>query len=302
MIIITQKYGQLGNRLILFSHLIAFAIAHQVPLVNLAFDEYADLFNPTRQDLFCRYPPHHSQNKPNRILRQLLNRLANPVVSIINRLKLFQSKVKVFHLEDQQDCLLDSPEFLAQFNRNKIYCLQGFRFRDESHLVKYADQIRDYFTPVERHQHKIEILVKDIRSQCKILVGVHIRHGDYQNHRGGQYFFTVEQYAQVMHKVLKLFPQKKVGFLVCSDAQHHPEQFTSLKVFFGNHHLLEDLYALAACDSIIGPMSTYSTWASFYGKVPLYRIYNPQEDLTLEQFKIYIPGMDYKYPDGLTIP
>ena len=29
-----------------------------------------------------------------------------------------------------------------------------------------------------------------------------------------------------------------------------------------------DLYSLAACDYIIGPPSTYTQWASFYGQVP----------------------------------
>ncbi|MEB3283553.1 MAG: alpha-1,2-fucosyltransferase [Lyngbya sp.] len=301
MIIITQKYGQLGNRLILFSHLIAFAIAQKVTLVNLAFDEYADLFQPTSQDLFCRYPPDSSSGKPSPILRQLFSRWANPLVTLIDKLKFFRSKIQVIHIEERQDCLLDSAEFLHQFNPQKTYCFQGFRFRDESNLIKYADQIREYFTPVDFHQNNIKTLIQDIRSQCEILIGVHIRHGDYQQHRGGEFFFTVEQYVQVMQKVAELFPQQKVGFLVCSDAEHHIEEFADLKVFFGNNHLLEDLYALAACDYLIGPMSTYSTWASFYGKVPLYRIYNPEDSLSLERFKIYVPGMDYKYPQGLTI-
>jgi hypothetical protein len=61
------------------------------------------------------------------------------------------------------------------------------------------------------------------------------------------------------------------------------------------------MYSLAKCDLIMGPISTYSTWASFYGKVPLYRIDNPENPVSLDNFKIYVPGMDYKYPNGLTI-
>lgn len=303
MMIITQKYGQLGNRLILFSHLIAFAHAHKITLANLAFDEYADLFQPTSRDLFCRYPPHPSPGKPNRIIRQLIGRWANSFVRLMSKIKGFNRGLKILRINSQQDCLLDSDDFISQFDHQKTYCIQGFRFRDESNLIKYADQVRDYFTPVEHHQNNIKTLISEIRSQCQILVGVHIRHGDYQQHRGGEFFFTVEQYVQVMQNVTQLFPQQKVGFLVCSDSQHNLEQFAPLNVFFGTNHLLEDLYALAACDSLIGPMSTYSTWASFYGKVPLYRIYNPDENLSLslEQFKIYVPGMDYKYPQGLTL-
>jgi len=34
--------------------------------------------------------------------------------------------------------------------------------------------------------------------------------------------------------------------------------------------MVEDLYALAECDYIIGPPSTYTLWASFYGDTPLW--------------------------------
>jgi hypothetical protein len=40
----------------------------------------------------------------------------------------------------------------------------------------------------------------------------------------------------------------------------------------GPGHFIEDLYALASCDYIIGPPSTFSQWASFYGNVPRYMV------------------------------
>ena len=104
-----------------------------------------------------------------------------------------------------------------------------------------------------------------------------------------------------MKEVASLFSQSEVAFLVCSDAKHDAQKFSRFKVFFGNNHLLEDMYSLAKCDFIIGAISTYSTWASFYGNVPLYRIYNPENAVSLDKFKVYVPGMDYKYPDGLAI-
>jgi hypothetical protein len=35
---------------------------------------------------------------------------------------------------------------------------------------------------------------------------------------------------------------------------------------------VEDLYSLARCDYLLGPPSTFSLWASFYGNVPLHQM------------------------------
>ena len=63
-----------------------------------------------------------------------------------------------------------------------------------------------------------------------------------------------------------------MAFLICSDEPQHGGDFARMNVHFGTGHAIEDLYALARCDYLIGPPSTFSAWASFYGKVPLYFI------------------------------
>jgi hypothetical protein len=37
-------------------------------------------------------------------------------------------------------------------------------------------------------------------------------------------------------------------------------------------HFITDMYVLAACDAILGPPSTFSIWASYYGRVPLMQL------------------------------
>ena len=61
------------------------------------------------------------------------------------------------------------------------------------------------------------------------------------------------------------------------------------------------MYSLAECDYIVGPPSTFSTWASFYGNVPIYRITDPSAEFSIADFKVLIPGMDYKHPGGLPL-
>jgi len=47
-----------------------------------------------------------------------------------------------------------------------------------------------------------------------------------------------------------------------------------------------DLYALAKCDYILGPLSSYSQWASFYGNKPLYQLTGSQERLERAKFQV----------------
>jgi hypothetical protein len=55
-LVIAFRTGRLGNRLVLFAHVIGFAAEHGCRVVNFAFHSYAHLFENTRRDLYCRYP------------------------------------------------------------------------------------------------------------------------------------------------------------------------------------------------------------------------------------------------------
>ena len=47
-----------------------------------------------------------------------------------------------------------------------------------------------------------------------------------------------------------------------------------------------DLYALARCDYIMGPPSTYTQWASFYGNAPLFHLFTSSGHLELGKFRV----------------
>ncbi|MFN5837557.1 MAG: hypothetical protein ACK47J_12755, partial [Pseudanabaena sp.] len=62
--------------------------------------------------------------------------------------------------------------------------------------------------------------------------------------------------------------------------------FTKYNIRFGINGIIEDLYSMAKCDYLIGPPSTYSMWASFYGMVPLLHIYDKHQIINLKDFLI----------------
>jgi hypothetical protein len=60
-----------------------------------------------------------------------------------------------------------------------------------------------------------------------------------------------------------------VAFLVCSNEPVAPLlSLEGLKVFEGPGTAIGDLYALAGCDKLMGPPSTFSLWASYWGGRP----------------------------------
>ena len=56
LLIVGLRCGRLGNRIVLFANLIAYAAEHGYRLINFAFHSYASFFETTRRDIYCRYP------------------------------------------------------------------------------------------------------------------------------------------------------------------------------------------------------------------------------------------------------
>ncbi len=72
-----------------------------------------------------------------------------------------------------------------------------------------------------------------------------------------------------MQQLVERFAPRSVAFLICTDATLRASDFPGFTVGFGPGHPVGDLCALSFCDRLIGPVSTFSSWASFHGDVPL---------------------------------
>lgn len=290
MFIIARKYGRLGNRLQLFAHFVAFAIENNQKIVNPAFLEYADLFQNTANDLFCRYPPKNSFIRTP-LFRKLLYRVLRCIVyrQIIGKI---QSKhLKIINAwprdDTRKEFRLDDPRFLRSLRSRQIVLAEGYFFCDYVNLLRHADKIREYFRPLGVYDANISHLINKASESCDVLVGVHIRRGDYGTFRDGKLNYEIDDYVKVMEQMEKLFADKRVGFLVCSNETLDKNKFSKQSVTFGTNHMIEDMYSLARCDYLLGPFSTFNAWASFYGDVPLYWIENPNENISLDDFRSY---------------
>lgn len=143
---------------------------------------------------------------------------------------------------------------------------------DHAYISKHADRLRHLFAPCDRVARAVKELM-DTSGKDIITVGVHLRRGDYATYLGGKYYYSQETYRSYMQQMLCLLTAgttpRAVRFLLCSNERIEKADFSEFQIIRQKDgDMMVDLYALAQCDYIIGPPSTYSQWASFYGQRP----------------------------------
>jgi len=274
MIVIAGKVGRLANRLLLFAHFIGAAVEHGLVVVNPSLDEYARYFPATARDALCRFPPGRAL-PPVRGSRRLLFDASSKAADLLHRGRVAVDGVGLIRLDRREQVDLDSAAFLEFVRGHRIVLVQDWFFRSAADCERHRDVIRAYLTPRRAVLERACAAAAAARSSGALVVGVHVRRGDYWRFLGGAFYYSHAQYRAILARVAAAFPDRDVAFLVCSDEPVPAGAFEGLDVHRGSGHELEDLFALASCDLIIGPPSTFSGWASFYGDVPLCVIDDP---------------------------
>ena len=186
----------------------------------------------------------------------------------------------------RQTILLDTAEVQARMAGAKIVFVHGWAIRAPESVKRHAEKIRDYFRPVAALEDASRRVVGQLRQVAEVIIGIHLRQGDYRTWKQGQYFFPPGRYAAWMRELAEQFPGKKAAFFVCSDEPRQASEFPGLTVAIGAGPPVVDLYALAGCDYVLGPPSSFSQWASFYGNKPLYHLRSGDDQVEREKFRV----------------
>jgi len=296
MLVVFWNNGQLGNRLFYFSHFVAFATETKSKLLCMFFSRnakhYADPFEGSSKNLIGYYPKPilHSGTFIYRATDWLLYKLF-----LISKKYNFNNKIISIYtptIEGKEDSQSYSvQDFISNPTRKKslITFYNSYIFwHDNTNLAKYHTQITAYFKPIEPHWSNIKNFSKNIRAEFpdSIIVGVHIRRGDYKDWAGGMWYFEDDAFAQHLRNIENKLNPKKTVFVICSNEDVNFENYQNLELRKSTGHIIEDMYILAECDYIVGPHSTYSMWASFYGQKPLYKMRKDKSDFSLSDFSI----------------
>jgi len=175
-----------------------------------------------------------------------------------------------------------------------IFKFLGFKkgwytMEDTRYLVQTKKELQHVFRPREEIMQKAVQMIADIKKEADIVVGVHIRHGDYKTFFDGRYYYTLEEFHQFMLRIRALYKDRSVAFFISSNELFDVSIFEGCRCYrFGKEPSgdILDLYTLSLCDRILGPWSTYSRWASFIGEIPLCFVESKDQQFTDRSFSV----------------
>jgi len=206
----------------------------------------------------------------------------------------FYSKWLVKHFGDKKAqkyvyWLYDNMFFYWFFNnfRSVFGIIQNVRGWDtrnytENHQ-KAGKAVYDLFRPNEEIKEEVDSTFEDARKNADIIVGIHIRKGDYKEWLDGKYYYEDDTYESLLAQMEHLLAPRKIKFFIATNGKVSNEITDNHQVFrIQNGNMAHDLYGLSKCDYIIGPPSTFSKWAALVGFVPLYHVYDVNKPVTVE--------------------
>lgn len=266
--------GGIGNQLIFLSNMLATAIEEKKGFNNIAFkaDKY---FEVNLKDIKC------------------INCWGGEKTVFLQK---YVRGCRKFHLPIIGiHCFLDNSmgmhAYLKKRESGIVYC---WPYYDLLGLYKNQDIIRKAIIP--KHEYYVNVMreMQELRTNYDYVVGVHIRRKDYREWLQGKYFYDFCVYQDCILSINKSI--SNAVYVLFSDDEI-PEDMYKLPLNFYKIEVsseINDLLFLSMCDYIIGPPSTYSGWASFYGNVPKYTIFSASElkyGIELSDFGVYM--IDY---------
>jgi hypothetical protein len=310
-IIFTHGGGRFGNQMFTYSQLLAVAFEYQdVDFVNLACWEYADLLEIGIQDPLCTKSLNLNRYKFLRFLQVVCKNLFIKNESIAKRFIIYiiylyggNSFAKYYNLQAisalEKDFLLAKkiPNIDLAISKDAMYVtavkttlLSGWGICDWKLVEKHQNKIRE-FLKIRQKYHDVSVLfISGKRKEYDFIVGVMIRHGDYQTWGEGCYYYSIQQYANWLNRLCEIFKDRgKIGFIIASDSPQDIKSFDRDNVHFttgisgSNGHYLESLLQLSLCDIVVSPPSTFTIWAAFLGELPLLLLLKPDQILQKDQ-------------------
>lgn len=164
------------------------------------------------------------------------------------------------------------PEFdwkLTLTKNRSPQLVAGFNFRRHDLTDKYRESFREKYMINLSLSDKEKSLLNTLINHKKnnVVVGLHVRRGDYNSWLGGKYYYSDFDYKNFVQQVRHYYASlgKSCWVIACTNDEGSPacgQDQTS----HGRWHA--DQVILQNCDLLIGPPSTFTMWASYIACVP----------------------------------
>lgn len=258
--------GRLGNRLKLLTHVAAAALAHRRRISNPAFWKYRAGFAAWKNSCTDFLPGFAQLAIPARA-----ERVGRGIFLTLARIATAGGVPGIGWLRcpDDRQISLEGEEFsriLRQGPRHLL--LWGYNFSAPQTVRSQREALRNLFQPA-----------RPPAKPSRFTLAVHIRRGDYREFDQGRYFFSRENYLHWIRQALARWREHQPRCLVFSDEDPGEAIRREPGVELAGGNLFDDLFRMAASDVILGPPSSFSDWAAWYGGVKRLRIESAQQEL-----------------------
>lgn len=271
MIIVLDNSGRLCNRLVLFAHVCATAIESKQSFCHLMAGDVMSFAKLDKTELavfniFC------------------IEKI--PLWSFIMRCRgAFYERISLPNVERyKQGNVMRTKKMTC--HSFPLHIIFSWWYRNAKALIRQRNNICRILAPKDEYLYGPKDFAEKIRVCGCLLVGVHVRRGDYRGFAGGRYFFSDEEYVRFLKMTQEVLPGK-VRFVMVSD-EPLDEFFFKHKgldvSIFRGEDFREDLVMLSLCDYVIGPWSSFSWWASYYGGNKLCHLHNRDDVVRFDSF------------------
>jgi hypothetical protein len=275
--------GRFGNQLLRFFHWTAWAreLGQPFTVLDLPFWPYTHLFAEWSQRPGCVYP--HSRVGSAADLAGHVQSLLPirwrehwTVKYVIARLarKLGALGIDVVDLPAETKLNLEEPAFVERARRSRFLVCAGWEFACWNWLERHEAEVRRLFAPAPAPLAAATAFLRELRERHDIVIGMHIRRGDYREFFEGRLYYSWTSYVRWAREAVEMFPSQRVAILVTGDDLIPSELFAGLPVIWASGsinrggHWFASFLELSLCDFIIGAPSTFAACAAFLGNCP----------------------------------
>ncbi|MBC9911138.1 alpha-1,2-fucosyltransferase [Chitinophaga varians] len=257
MVVLTKLYGQTSNNFLQFIHLDSFCREHNIPFHSPYFRKY-----------FKHYPA----------LQEYGVNYSKVLMKFFIRTRLY----KVLSFADIEQI----PFYKDMLRRKKRLFCEGWYFESKETAFKNRKLYQRLFTPdIDQEPLQQQYLKKQ---NNETIIGVHIRRGDYKEFLNGQYYFEDDVYIDKIKQLLSGIDTPHKIIIFSNDEALNKANYTRhFNAVFSDNPVHIDHFLMSRCDYLIGPVSTFTMWASYIGETPLYHIRTAGDVVSPDKFKIF---------------
>ena len=256
ILVISIPYGRWGNRLMLFSYVIAWAKKYDCIVMNPSFSEYSSNFTYFKNNPLGLIPFKYNLFS---FILKFINRFYQ---NSLERISLRSKNLPFLHKVDLENDYINTKEinFPKLLSSNRIILFYGFLLGERD--FKFVDNQRAYLSQFFSFSQQIQKKCSEVfrKINQKKVIGICMRQGDYKDHFDGKFYLTDVEYMHLISNLQIQYPD--YGFFIACEESKSDFHISNGHISFQNPAL--NLCVLSHCDLLIGPPSTFMTWAAFY--------------------------------------